>query len=89
MDKILYEEIVLVPVAKSDFEEFNTLAERLLLSRHPNREDEIKEDRNYIFELAQNMLNKVRKEQEEAILRLHQDQKNKKVTENHGDEVCD
>jgi hypothetical protein len=88
MDKILYEEIVLVPVAKADFEEFNNLAEQYLLSRHPHRQDDIKEDRAYIFGLAQNMLRKVRKEQEKDILRIHQDQKkDKKLTNRDGDEV--
>jgi hypothetical protein len=79
MDKILYEEIVLLPVAKSDFEKFNTLAEESLFSRHPNRKSDIQEDRQYISELANNMLIKVRKEQEEQILKLHHEEKNIKL----------
>jgi hypothetical protein len=68
MDKILYEEIVLLPVAKADFEKLNELAENLLLQRHPKRKDIIKEDRAAVQEIGEKVLKDYRLREETDLV---------------------
>jgi hypothetical protein len=71
MDKILYEEIVLVPVAKADFQEFNALAEKLLLARNPNRKDLIREERQLLLEKGARILQEFREQEEIKLLQIN------------------
>jgi hypothetical protein len=71
MDKILYEEIALLPVASADFKQLNKQAEDLLTCRHPTRKDIIKEDRDRVFQFGCNCLKDYRKKEELEILQLH------------------
>jgi hypothetical protein len=61
MDKILYEEIILVPVGVTDFKFFNKVAEERLLNCHPNEIDFITEDCQRVYELAKDCLKSYQK----------------------------
>jgi hypothetical protein len=68
MDKILYEEMVLVAVAKADSERFQKMAEKRLVARHPQRKQDIQEDIKSIQQLGARTLQGYRLEQEKDIL---------------------